>query len=276
MNLTVADCVNAERVQLNDPSAQGRWSNGSLTTLTDRASKMLSRDIYFPEARWVIPTIANQQEYQIDPAVIETLRVYLNGQLLTPTTLQLLEGHQTGLYDQSGNGVPPAGGGGPPGDTGVYTPQVWAQQPATFPVPNGQMGLSPNGTAWYPGRRPAYYWRGGFLGIVPAPASAGSLITLDAIIQVPTLKALGDITEFPSICLDALVWKACELAMFADNSNSSAEARNYCASQYDREMRKLRTWNRRRDGDRPRTPTLRTNRSSYITGNNRSMSGGPC
>jgi hypothetical protein len=274
-NLLASDAIAAARVQLNDPSPQGRWSNGSLLGFLDRANKLLNRDVLFPEARWVIPTVANQQEYQIDPPVIETLRVYCNGQLLTPTTLQLLEGHQIGLYDQSGTGAPPTGSGAPPGVQGTHTPQWVAQSPETYPVQSGSYGgLAPNTTPWFPGRRPSYYWRGGFLGLVPAPASAGSYLVLEGVAQTPSITTTTTMTQWPTMCLDALVWKMCELAMFSDNSSSSSEARNYAASMYDKEMRRIRTWNRRRDGDMPRTPVLRTNRSGYITGNNRFGSGG--
>jgi hypothetical protein len=238
------------------------------------ASKFVNRDIMFPDARYVIDTIANQQAYFLDPAPLRVDRVYLNAQPLVPvdSDINTLEGHQIGLYDQSAQqGIQPVGGDGPPGQTGRYAPQWIAAAPVGYPFPNNN-GM-PTGLPYQPGSRGQYYWRGGEVGIVPAPQSTSEVLVIEGILIVPALTALNQTTMYPDTWALALAWKMCEFARFSDDSDRAAESRNYAASQYDALMVEARMWNRRRTGDQPRTIFVRTRRSAYITGNNRSSNG---
>ncbi len=276
-NALVSDCVTRARRLLNEPSTNGRFSDTAMIGFCDDASKYLNRDILFPDARYVIPTVANQQEYSMDPFPLRVDRVYLNGQLLVPVDggINTMEGHQIGLYDQTAQGsVQAIGGGGPPGQQGSYMPQWIAAAPVGYPyASNSYGGSAPTGLPFSPGMRGRYYWRGGVIGVEQIPNTSGELLVIEGILMVPVLTALTQYTMFPDTWALALAWKICEFARYSDDSDRAAEARNYAAQQYDILMRDARMWNRRRDGDQPRTMFVRTRRSAYITGNARGFNG---
>jgi len=175
------DVITLARSYLNDPSSAGRWSDATLINFYNIASQEVIRDVEFPESRVTTTTVANQQEYAT-PELITVYRVYLAGQLLTPTTLQVLEGHQSMDYDQNAlSGYPVTttqtpGSGGPPGTTGPYSPSWNVTPPAAYPVANAFGPPVADAQMWGPNQRPRYYFRGGSIGIVPAPAGVYDLV----------------------------------------------------------------------------------------------------
>lgn len=275
-NLLVSDIVNAALARMGETTTNTIRSNAVMIAWVDEASQVINRDVEFPECRWLINTLANYGEYALNPYAIKVDRVYLNGMLIIPTDegIQTLEGHQIGMYDDTGQNTSSNLSIAPvTGTNGTYIPAWMAQATSAYP-PNTLGGVSP-AQPWINGQRPRSYWRGGVIGIVPAPASAGTQnLVVEGVGGVPELENLNDSTQYPRNFLTALAWKVVELAKFADDSDRASESRNYAASQYDKHMRQLRTWNRRRTGDAPRTPKVKTNRSVYITGQNRYNSGG--
>lgn len=268
-NALTSDLVTGARDFLNDPSSGGRWTDTAMIRLANRAMKILNRDILFPQARWDITVVAGQYGYEIAPTNLTTDAVQCNGQLLSGTTKKAIQGQQLGYPSQgSASAITATGIEIPGGATGsVYLPTWVAQGPATYPVPNG--GPLGPGSPFYGGAQPQYFWDGGYLVVVPAP-QAGT-ITLWGVPVVPDVQYLTDGTYFPANCVTCLVWKMCEIAKFADDSDRAAEARNYAASQYEKEMRSLRVWNRRRTGDDSKVIVPRTRRSEYVKGNHKAF-----
>lgn len=269
--LTVAQIVTQARRLLNDPSAQGRWSDASLISFTDEAQQLLTRDVEFPQSRLTAPTIVNQQEYAT-PDLLNVYRVYLAGQLLVPTTKQILEGHQTQEYDQGLDsgimqpGIQTPGSGGPPGTQGSFTPAWNIQSPEAYPVANAWGSPAPDAQPWFTGQRPRYYFDGGVIGFVPAPSSIVTMC-IDCLRVPDPLANLIDITIFPYNFRTAMVWKVVEFAKFADNDQTASEQRMYASQMYEKEMRKLRTTYKFYAGDAPRMPKMFTNRTLYQKGN---------
>jgi len=270
-NALCSDFINRARLFLNDPNPGARWTDPAMINLANSATKTANRDVLFPQARWDIPIISGQGTYQISPAVITTDVVYVNGMILPQSSPDLMQGQQLGVNDQTGtNAVTATGVNIPDGATGIYTPQWISEGPATYPFLGiGASGLAP----WYNGYNPVYYWLGGYLGITPAPLGSG-YITMFGVPVVPDFVLTTDASYFPINFINAIAWKICELAKFSDDTDRSAEARNYAANQYEKEMRSLRTWNRRRKGDDTATPVVVTNRSYYVRGNNRTFNSG--
>ena len=266
-NALVSDLVSGARDFLNDPSPNGRWTDTALIRLANRAMKILNRDIEFPQARWDIPVVPGQATYNLSPVPLSTDAVYVNGQPLPASTKKIMAGAQIGAFDQAGSTVPTATGIEIPGGaaTAQYVPSWIAQGPANYPVT--QTGLGGLASPFYGGQRPVYYLDSGYLGIEPAPLAG--IITMWGTPVVPDNVALSEGTLFPTNCITALVWKMCEIAKFSDDSDRAADGRNYAASQYEREMRDLRVWNRRRTGDDNKLMIPRTRRSQYVKGNNR-------
>jgi hypothetical protein len=257
---------------LNDPSSSGRWSDATLISFYNQAASQLVRDVEFPQSRIIGQTIMNQQEYPL-PEFIRIIRVYVAGQLVVPTSLQVLEGHQIEVYDQGqGDGisqtVPATGSGGPPGVVPGFAPGWVVQSPASYPVSNSWGPPAPSSQVWFNGQRPRYYFRGGSIGLVPAPSGIVDIVIEGLRVPTPVIN-LTDAIPFPFNYGQALAWKVCELAKFSDDDDRAADQRNYAAQQYEIHMRRIRQINKSYDGDGPRRPNFRTYRGFYYKGNNR-------
>jgi hypothetical protein len=241
--------------------------------LLDEANQMVVRDLEFPMSRLVTVTVPNIQEYAL-PEIIFIKRVYVAGQLIVPTTKQVLEGHQDESYDQGlGNAVPTptapiAGGGGPPGNTGMYSPAWTDQAPASYPVTNVWGSPAPDAQSWFMGQRPRYYLEGGVIGLVPSPLAEYALC-IDCLRVPDQIVDLNQNLVLPSNFRLALAWQMVALARFADDNDRSTAAAQAAEQKYDAEIRKLRMDQKRRDGDQPRMPKFFTMRSKYQIGNNR-------
>jgi hypothetical protein len=125
---------------------------------------------------------------------------------------------------------------------------------------------------WAAGQRPRWYFKGGSLGIIPAPAGVYTLV-IYCLTVPPDAANLTDATLFPNNFRQALAWKICELAKFSDDGDRAAEQRTYAAGKYESEMRKLRANRKQYDGDQPRMPKLNTYRRGRQIGNNRQGEG---
>lgn len=270
------DVTSYARSLLSEPT-NGQWLTESRAIqFVDRAHKIIVRSLKWPESRFVFSTQPTVQEYQLSE-VIRILRVYVAGQPVVRTDIPTLQGQQWQFDDQTGT-VGGPGGYVAPGQAPVlvgnqYTPQ-WTSQPATaYPVASSLGYPSPSAAPWMAGMRPRYYTRGGNLGLVPAPLGTYQVVC-DVIAQPVTLVSDTDTLVLPDIALDAVAWKVCELAYFADRDNQGAgDSRNYAQTEFNTAMKELKAWRREYDGMGPRGPNVLTNRSFYRKGNNRLGSG---
>lgn len=269
--MTVAEIVTLARQLLNDPSPNGRWSDATLINFADRASKKIMRDVLFPAVRLLASTIGGIQEYQLPTGVLQVNSVYVNGQLAVPTDIPTLEGHQIQQYDQNLYGPSYAqtqpGSGGPPGANGPFAPK-WVVQPnAAYPVQNSWSGSAPNAQPWGWNQRPRYYWRGGWIGLVPAPSNSGqngvANLCVDGVMLPDTLTTLVQVTWFPEHFVEALAWKVVEFAKYSDDTATTAQSRLYAAQQYAGCMRDMRMWVSTYQGDAAGGPKVQSNRSNY-------------
>lgn len=272
MPLQAGDYVAQERVLLSTPnsSTNTRWIDADLLQLTTRAVRHVVAQVFFPESRVSIQTVANQQLYSVDPrglGVHQIKRVYVNGQLATPTDIGRMEGDQTGNYDQSGYGSAASGGDGPTGAGGGGQPQWTVATPVSAPFLNSYG--TPRATQnFYPGGPPRFYTRGGLIGIVPM-INANAWITVDCVMVPDALTTLTDPVTLPDEMFDAVVWKVCEFAAFADSqSPGTADQRNYAMGQYREELKNIRTWKRQFEIENTAS-VPNTNRKFFRYGMNR-------
>jgi hypothetical protein len=227
--MQLATILNAVRILLAEPEPvgtnQGRWSDTDLTTLVNQAHTQIALDIDWPESTYTGYTLPNIQEYQM-PETLKILRVYLGGQPIVPTTIPALQGDQIEVWDQSSPGNTPG----------------WVYQPAqSYPFlqtsNGGGYGTNAGNTPWHQNERPRFYTRGGNLGFVPMPNGA-FYVQVDLIPQPPVLINAADVSIYQTTFLDAIVWKTCEYAMFADSNALTS----MCSSNYQSELVKLRAW----------------------------------
>ena len=213
------------RVLLAEPSqvAVGRWSDTDLNNFINQAMTQVALDIDWPESTYSGYTISTTQEYQM-PETLKILRVYLAGQQLVPTTIPALGGEQIEVWDQS---------------TPNKQPQWVYQPPVSYPYLQATCGngINAGNTPWTQGERPRFYPRGGNIGFVPAPNGV-YFVQIDLIPQPPLLVADTDVSIYQTTFTDAICWKACEYAMFAD-SNAMLST---CSQNYMQEIAKLRSW----------------------------------
>jgi len=283
--MVATDVINLARANLDDTAAASgqRFSDTTMLRWLAEAQKRLMRDVLFPSGRMSIPTVPNQQEYQVRWPILRTDSVYLNGQLLVPVGqggIATLEGHQIQLYDQGalgGNPAPVAGSGLPPSTLGPYAPSWGTLTPQGYPVANCGGFPAPDAGPSYPtmggGQRGRYYYRSGYIGVTRAPATGPPLdangnpipnLVIDAVFLPPLVASLADPLIFPDHFEEALAWKICEFAKFSDDTQKSAEARNYAQGMYRAAMVDLRMWVHTFKGDAADGPKVETARNFYM------------
>jgi hypothetical protein len=160
------------------------------------------------------------------PELLKILRVYIAGQPIVPTTIPALQGDQIEMWDQTFQ-------------AGQTNGTQWQNQPAVaYPNIQASQG-SPNAgnTPWTVGERPRFYMRGGNMGFVPIP-SGSYAVQVDLVPTPPTLVNVTDDSVYPTNFKDAIVWKTCEYAFFADTNSLMATA----VQNYQAELAKLRFW----------------------------------
>lgn len=255
--MQAVDCIGFTRTLLAETNSGQRWSDADMLTFTDRAQKLIVRELKWPPGRFTFSTVAKVQEYQLDE-VIKILGVYLNGQIIERTDIATMEGRQIQLDDSTGTGGGPGGlvvtNQAPTLAGKSYTP-AWSSEPAAaYPVASDTGYPSQSfQQPWMTGMRPRYYCEGGNIGFVPAPLSPYTVVAR-VVLQPPPLQNLTDVMVLPDIALDAVCWKACEYAYFSDRTDSSTDARNYAIQQFQDAMKALRAWRSGYDGDAPQGP----------------------
>ena len=274
-----ADPITLARSLLNDvPHAAGtRFSDPTLLNFLGTVQEEITRDVRFPAARISAGTQPNIQEYQLPDTVIEIFSVYVNGQLVVPSDLPTIEGHQIQVYDQGslgGTNVQTAGSGGPTGTAGTFTPRWNVQPPSAYPVTNNGCWPAPDAQTWSTGMRPRWYRRGGYLGIIPAPNSGPPVVNgipqnnlvIDCVMLPDDPLNLTDLSWFPRLYKKALAMGIVYYAKFSDDTQSTKESRNEAKQSYMEQVGKLRMWAAGFKGDAPDGPRYTSNRPFYERG----------
>jgi len=277
--MLASDVITLAR-QLLDDTATGsgqRWSDATLLVFLNQAQWKLIRDVLFPSGRMQIATVPNQQEYQVG-TILQTDSVYVNGQLAVPSDLSTLEGHQIGVYDQGlrgGNPAPVPGSGMPASTSGPYAPFWGTMTPQGYPVANYGGWPAPDSVPSCTNQRPRYYWRSGWIGLVPAPSNSPPLdangnpipnLVIDGVFLPPALGGLADPLIFPNHFTEALAWSVVLQAKFSDDTQKTSESRNYAQASYREAMRDLRMWVSTFKGDAPGGPKFWSARGYYTWG----------
>jgi hypothetical protein len=250
--MTLQDIINLARIVLAEPNNQGRWSDSDMTILANRAQQQVTLELDWPESTILFTTVASTtngaQEYQL-PEILKITRVYLAGQPIVPTSIPALQGDQIQFYDMTGTNA---------------QPQWQTQPPTAYPTTtSGSTGYGggTGNTPWSPGSRPKWYFRGGNIGIIPAPSNAVQA-QLD-IIPIPiALVNTTDVCQYPDNFRDALAWKIAEFALYADNNQEVVGA----SQAYDKCIVKLRKWIDDMNMMMPKSPFPRTTRMNFRGG----------
>lgn len=271
MSVLASDIISLARANLSDTQAQGRYSDASMLLWTSRIVQEMVRRLAFPESRVTVTggTVANTQEYAM-PEPIRTLRVYVAGQLIVPSNLQTLEGHQIQLYDQSGNTGPPAvGTGGPTGNVGTASPGWTTQVALTAPVLQELGYPAPDAMPWYQGSRPRFYWRSGgpgfLLGLVPAPLTVAASIAVDGVFVPAAITTDSQALNIPDSYVLTAARGVEALALGSDRDDASVVARKDKVAEHETSIKELRAWIKRFSGDSPRGPKMFTALRSFYT-----------
>lgn len=265
--------ITLARNNLSDSQTQGRFSDSAMLLWTQMVVNRMTRELLFPESRLTFSTVAYQQEYPL-PEILRTLRVYVAGQLIVPTTLQVLEGHQIQFYDQSGQtGAPAYPGGGPTGNAGTASPLWTVQTPTNYPVLQALGVPAPDGVPWYTGSRPRYYYRGGSIGFVPMPMGV-STVCIDCVAEPSAISSDTQSLNVPDSWVETAAWGVTAMALFSDRDQSTSKARDDAKGEYEGGIKSLKAARKRYSGDSPRGPKMLTQRSFYTRNARRHYGGG--
>lgn len=245
-----SDAVTSCRDKVNDPLASGRYSNAQMLRWLTESSDQLMRDIGFPWCRFTTQTVPNVQTYQL-PELVEPQRVYVQGRLYPTTERDTLEGVQIDQWDQSGYGAAPVlGSAAPSGSGGSFVPQWVVQTPASLPESNSFLPCVPTTLTvpWHCGARPQSMFDSGYLMLIPAPANGPPIINgvpVDnlEVLAIATPDAVTDLNQvlwFPRSCVEVLAWHMTVQCAFSDETNISAERRNFAVQMYEKKMKERR------------------------------------
>ncbi|MGB8265195.1 MAG: hypothetical protein WCE44_02615 [Candidatus Velthaea sp.] len=153
--------------------------------------------------------------------------------------------------------------------TGANAPQWAVQSPLSYPDANGTWCCpAPDAQPWHQFQRPRYYWRGGWLGLVPAP-SVACTISVDGIVQPDTItqsmlpNGMPVTLTSPENFTDAIVFAALAIAKNADDGQRAEQQAQTAERNYEREKRKLLAWLGRREGQIRNGPKPQTMRPAY-------------
>ena len=268
--LNSTDILNLLRGELGDLDAtgSGRWSNSQLLQFIDRGNKRLVADVLFPDCRIEQPTVANVQLYQF-PLMLKTDRVYVGGQLVIPSDTSTLNGQQIGYWDRTGSGQQTPG---PYTDipansnSGVAAPAWTVTTPLSYPTTDGQwVTPAPDAEPWYCGSTPRYYWRGGWLGLVPIPTNSNPVATIaiEGVRQPDTIDALDQTVTSPENFMDGIVYWAKGMAYDADAGSLAQQKSQQAKADYQAEKRRLQTWLGLFHGEQRNGPKVNTLRPAY-------------
>jgi hypothetical protein len=200
--MTLGEINNYARFLLNESDNQGRFSDAQMAMGITQATRDVALEVRFPEYQLITttPSTPTAQEY-ILPDIINIKRVYLNGMLLTPSSIPTLEGDQILMYDATGTN---------------YVPQWKIASVATYPVSSDCGFPAAISSPYTLGSRPSYYLRGeSVIGIVPPPAG-GSLLQLEGIAFPAPYVNMTDITIYSRHYCETLAQGAVKRCMQSD------------------------------------------------------------
>lgn len=262
--MNLGQLASAFRFMMAEPGTN-RFTASDVAQLATRAQYQVAFEIDFPQATQSINAVGGQQEYQL-LEMMKLMRVYVLGpdgskQELIGTDIYTLEGDIIQQYDNSSGTTY----GNP-----VQSSQLFVQPGVQYPVTNipisGRGGQPvPTKSPWGPNSRPQYYLRGGYIGLVPTPlaSSPTTKIAMDFIPVPPALVLSSDLSLFPDIFLDALVWKMVMYARYSDNSSLVGQAEQaYRAEIND----KIIPWLQRIQATKPKTLVPITKRVYFRRG----------
>jgi hypothetical protein len=223
--VTLGEINNYARDLLNETNNQGRFDDAQMARAITQATRDVALELRFPEYQLVTttPTSPTVQEYKLSD-MVNIKRVYLANQLLVQSSIPLLEGDQTLMFDQTGTN---------------YVPQWSIAGVATYPVSSDSGWPVSIANSYYPGVRPSYYMRGeSVLGIVPPPAG-GAQLRVEGIAFPPPYVNMTDITIYPRAYCEALAQGAVRRCM---QSDKDMEGMNVAAQASGEAMGRLRDW----------------------------------
>lgn len=223
--MTLGEIMDWARFLLNEEDNQGRFSDAQMAMAITQATRDIALEVRFPEYQLTTttPSSPTVQEYQL-PEIINIKRVYLAGQLLTPSSIPTMEGDQILMFDQT---------------TPTYQPQWKIAGVATYPVAADAGWPAPITASYYPGSRPNYYLRGeSILGIQPPPVG-GALLQVEGIAFPAPYVNRTDITIYPHHYLETLAQGAVRRCM---QSDKDAEGMKLAAEGYTEGRGKLLDW----------------------------------
>lgn len=154
------------------------------------------------------------------------------------------------------------GSGGAPGTLGPYAPAWSVQEPATYPVQNTWFGaMRPDAQPYNFTQPPRYYWRGGYIAVVPNILNAGATIAIDCVRQPDTINAVGQVMTSPDIFMDAIAWDAISMAHFSAADSKSIALAEGASNMYKEHLHEILLWKGDFKGDAFNGPKLLTQRN---------------
>ncbi len=186
---------------------------------------------------FVTVLVGPQQEYQVYEQ-LQTNAVYAGGVLLTPSSIDIMEGWNSHLYDQNFSGSSPIpGSGAVPGTVGAGAPSWVNMPPQVIPQAN-PVGTGP----WYghgikptvqaiqcPGTQgqfhtSRYYWRDpGTIGLAPASANLITVV-IDGVCLPPPIGFSGQLMIVPQSYRMYIVRYAEWLCRTSENTTNPGQA----------------------------------------------------
>jgi hypothetical protein len=234
-----SNIITSARNKYGVPAGSNRYTDTVMLQLLQDATSAIATETDFPEGTYPITTTAGVREYQMIDCV-KILRCYLiqNGVFQTPLPgydIPTLEGDVLMIYDQSSGQI-----------TGneQFSPQYLAEQPQAYPLSNAPQQQQPVPTALpyfsvtASTQRGVYYKRGGYIGVVPPPATSGLILAVDIVPLQPIISNDSTLLIYPQVYTDALAYKMCA---YMAESDRSAMAQVYNA-HYEKLTPELRTW----------------------------------
>jgi hypothetical protein len=231
--MTLGDVVAKVRRLINEPTTD-RFTAADMAQVASDAQRQLFLEIKHPESIIEIPLLANVKEYQL-PAVTQILRVYVQTpegamQTLYGTDMDILEGQIQQEYDNTSGlilGAQPE------------SPQWLVQQPRAYPIRTwGHGNRVPTKNIYENNSRPAYYMRGGYLGLTTPPIQDGYTLVINCYQVMPDLFLDSDVFVVPLVYKDALTWYMVREFCYGDKSSGFQEAETNLGI----EKMKLKKW----------------------------------
>lgn len=208
------------------------WNDARLTQLLNDAQAAISLRLDFPRQTIPIPTVANQPTYQI-PELVKLWCVYVqspDGSMveLYGTDISTLQGDILQSYDNTSGtqmGAP------------IQSPQWMTGQPVPYPYQAAQIGgWVPTKLPWgnTTAQRAGFYLRGGYIGILPVPATSTSTILIDCVPAPPIMVQTFDQSIYPVSFANAIKWKV--LADMRDADAPGSQSVGLALQRYESEL----------------------------------------